>query len=151
MNVEIHNLFYRAPREPDDVRVKNSILHFNPHQPLCACLPTMCTQPNNTKHYMENTPITTIAMLPTPPCHRPDCSRKFVINNPPESRAHPPPGWDFPGERRGEVDHNNHHLLALSLSDCHTSMPEYLSMIEITHSVQTTGVSAPLRSRAVEV
>ena len=49
---------------------------------------------------MENTPITTIAMLPTPPCHRPDCSRKFVINNPPESRAHPPPGWDFPGERR---------------------------------------------------
>ena len=107
-----------------DVRVKNSILHFNPTpQPTIRtyyCVPTLTLSRHNT----ENTAITTIAMPPTPPCHRPDCCRKFVINNPLLSGAHPLLGWDFPGEGSWEV-------LALSLSDCHTSRPMYLSMIEM--------------------
>ena len=146
MNAEIHNLFYRAPREPH-VRVKNSILHFNPHQPLCACLPTMCTQPNNTQHYMENTPITTIAMLPTPPCHRRDCCRKLIINNP------PPRTSTEISQVRAEVDHNNNNLLALSLSHCHTSITIYLSLFSynLLTVTATTPVIPLIRSRAVEV
>ena len=79
---------------------------------------------------MENTPITTIAMLPTPPCHRTDCCRKFVINNPLQSGSLRFPRWE---ERRGGWSQQQQPpplgLVTVSLSHwLLTAMPMYLSM-----------------------